>query len=163
MLTPAQQGILLICALDKLPFLGDYLNPELDVDGCCPDCCAQCGLVRDVDRAGQLDDIITEGPSFLWSQSAWWRKSKVDRVWLYAVWDCQFRPNCKTDEVFETYTLDHVAERFARAMLLTVPEAHQLLTARLTYEDELTTHVEQLYGVGDKVLNPQSATAVEIP
>lgn len=144
MLTVVQQATLLICALDKLPFLGDYLNEDdLFTDGCCPCCCAECGVVRDVEHSGNLDEFITRAPDFMWASSAWWRDGRVDRIWLYAVWDCQSRPHCETGKVEDTYSLDHIAERVARQLKLTVPEAYGLLEERLRYEEEISGDDEQ--------------------
>jgi len=138
MLTAAQQGTLVVATMDKLPWLGDYLNDDMGTeDGCCPDCCAPCGVVREIDQAGLLDTVVTWAPNHLWGDGTmWWRNGSVDRTWLYAIWDCQSRPHCKSEEVVDTYSLDHIAERFARQRRLTVPEAYRLLEERLRYEEE---------------------------
>lgn len=139
MLTAAQQGILVISVLGKLPTLGDYLNPNLKhvVDGCCPSCCPQCGVVQELDRSDTLDEVITWAPNDMWSSLLWWRNGRVDRTWLYSVWDCEARPRCgETEEYVENHTLDFVAERLARQIRITVPESYARIQNWLSYEDQ---------------------------
>lgn len=134
MLTAEDQGILLVCVLNRLPFLGDYLNPAVFAEGCCPDCCEECAVVWRTDRSGKLDEFIAFAPQELWADSAWWRNGQVDRVWLYAVWE----RHSDTDDDTGRRTLDDVVERYAREHRLTAPEAYRLLQDRLAYEDTLS-------------------------
>lgn len=90
-MSPAQQGILVISTLNEhLPTLSDFFEPDkwLDPAGCCPDCCAPCSVVRELDHEGKLDAIVTAAPKHLWDNHAWWKDSSVDRTWLYSVFSC---------------------------------------------------------------------------
>lgn len=137
MLTAAQQGILVVAALSKLPNLGDYINKDMRhvVDGCCPNCCAQCGVLQDLDRSDMLDEVITWAPNHMWHDMLWWRNGQVDRTWLYAVWDCQNQPRCDTDEFVDTQNLDYIAERLARQLQITAPESYARLQEVLRLEE----------------------------
>lgn len=136
MLTAAQQGILVVSALGMIPTLGEYLNPNVDVDGCCPHCCASCSVVQELDRSDTLDEVITWAPNDMWSSTLWWRNGRVDRTWLYSIWDCESQPRCGTDVRADNHTLDFVAERLARQLRITVPESYARLQNWLTYEDQ---------------------------
>lgn len=138
MLTASQQGIMVIDALNRLPTLDDYLNPDINsADGCCPKCCAPCGVLEDLDREGLLDSVVTWAPNFMWQLTSWWRKGEVDRVWLYAVWDCQGSPRCETDnDRTPQADIDVIAQRLARRTRVTAPEAYSRLQERLSFEEQ---------------------------
>lgn len=95
MLSATQQGILVLSSLNLLPHKLDLLDPATDVDGCCPDCCAPCHLLRELMRAGTLDEIVTWAPNHMWSDLDWWVNGRVDREWLDLVWGCQSEPRCE--------------------------------------------------------------------
>ncbi len=137
MLTPEQQAIMVIVALNHLPTLRDHLNPDLLAEGCCPDCCASCDVLRELDRTDLLNQVIEQAPADMQAERyAWARDGAVDIVWLYAVWDCTSRPKC-ADDTYPDFNLDYVAETTARQLDITVPTAYQLLEMRLAYEQAL--------------------------
>jgi hypothetical protein len=57
----------------------------IDDDGCCPDCCAPCGALRDLDATGRLDDAVRPYAE-QGCDLDWWAGGAVDRQWLHARW-----------------------------------------------------------------------------
>jgi len=90
LLTPEQQAVLVISSLNLLPHpddLTDYLAGKNDFGhGCCADCCAPCGILRDLRDAGTLDDIVRICPPHYWTGLTWWTPDGVDKNWLQACW-----------------------------------------------------------------------------
>lgn len=94
MLTTRQQGMLVCDALNRLPHPQDLAEKQPFVELCCPDCCAPCGLLRDLLDAGTLDEIVQLAPAHHWRDIAWATNGVVDEQWLRACWDCTSRPRC---------------------------------------------------------------------
>lgn len=85
---------------DQGMFICDALNSlwgQSQDEGCCPKCCAPCGVLQDLDRKGQLDSFVRQAPEHLWKTTFWFPNEVVDRVWLYASWGCQDNPPCEED------------------------------------------------------------------
>lgn len=98
MLTPEMQGMFVCDALNHLPHPEDVAEQNEFSRGCCPDCCAPCYALRELDQQGILDDVVLMAPEYLWVDIAWRKDGKVNREWLAAVWDCQSIPRCdRTD------------------------------------------------------------------
>lgn len=60
-----------------------------DGAGCCPDCCGQCGAIRDLNHQGTLDLLIAYAPGA--KMSGWFVDHPagwgVNREWLAKAWD----------------------------------------------------------------------------
>lgn len=136
MLSAAQQGVLIVSTLNKLPTLSDIVDPDLRqvVEGCCPNCCAPCGVVRQLHLSGDLDEVVTWAPNHMWRDVLWWRSGHVDRVWLYAIWDCTSRPRCDDGRFVDAFSVEAVCGRLSRQAGITVPQALGRLKDRLVYE-----------------------------
>lgn len=93
MLTLSQQAMLVCDALNRLPSAADLEHRTVEY-GCCPQCCAPCGLLCDLDRDDLLTKVVRQAPEHLWGEDvAWWIDGGVDRVWLRMVWSYVPCPN----------------------------------------------------------------------
>lgn len=140
-LTEKQQGILVISSLNMLPFLGDYLNPEINAEGCCPRCCAPCHVLWELDQHGRLDEVVLHAPGFMYCDNAWWHHSKVDRTWLYCLWASQDEHHTGNEGGHDDPL--SLTERLTDYLPLTKAEAQTLITTRLDYEDTLSRESDQ--------------------
>lgn len=94
MLSLQQQGVLVVVCLNMLPHPQDLAEGNAFARQCCPDCCAPCGLLRDLLDAGTLDQVVQLAPSHYWQDIAWADNGVVDKQWLRACWDCTSQPRC---------------------------------------------------------------------
>ena len=75
----------------------------VDDEGCCPECCAPCHALKDLDDEGVLDSVVRlwaeydDGTPTLTNHS-WWKEDKVDREWMYGQWHTG-QMNCSHDHV----------------------------------------------------------------
>lgn len=93
MLTLEQQGILVVCALGKLAWPGDIEAGR--ADRCCPACCAQCALLKELLEAGVLTTVVKQAPEHMWGDNLdWWKDGQVDADYLRANWACTSWPPC---------------------------------------------------------------------
>lgn len=70
----------LVCyALDQLWVQGED-------DGCCPQCCAPCSVLKELQDSGLLNALVRQAPEHLWLNAAWWINLMVDPEWLSAAW-----------------------------------------------------------------------------
>lgn len=100
---------MLVChALNQLPHPQELAEGQPWAEKCCPDCCAPCGLLRDLDDDGTLDTIVRKAPAGVWGDGwAWWSdEGGVDKDWLYASWGCTSQPKCLRAAMYER--LDHL-------------------------------------------------------
>lgn len=86
--TDAQAGILIVHQLNML-FCADQ-REDPDDRGCCADCCAPCGVIRDLLDAGTLRDAIADAPPHL--ADSW---VNLDENWLRRQWRCRDNPPCE--------------------------------------------------------------------
>ena len=81
-------GMLTHFALNQLWAASPEAIPgDLEQLGCCPDCCAPCGVLRELARSGDLDAWVRAWPDDL-SDIIWWDETTktVRRDWLAASW-----------------------------------------------------------------------------
>lgn len=98
-LTPQQQGVLVLAMLNKLPHPEDLSERRFLDNRCCPDCCAPCSIIRELERAGMLDEIVKLAPEFMWRDIAWMTdEGVVNKQWLYDCWGCQSNPPCSAQD-----------------------------------------------------------------
>lgn len=75
---------------------GTLVVHQLDTlyaEQCCPECCAPCGVVRDLLDRGDLNEVVMWAPTELWRDSHWWRNGLgVDPWWLNSRWLCSNYP-----------------------------------------------------------------------
>jgi hypothetical protein len=83
-------AILVVHQLNMLWYAAQ--NDDSDDRGCCADCCAPCGIVRDLLDVGVLPDVIGWAPEHL--TETW---QPLDEAWLRARWACRSRPPCGDD------------------------------------------------------------------
>lgn len=100
-LSPADQGLMVVFALNQLWGLSPECLPDHpDYEGCCDTCCAPCDLLRRLETAGELDGIVQLAEPHHWQSSAWWDDitKSVRRDWLHASWGCQSNPPCDRED-----------------------------------------------------------------
>ncbi len=86
-LTLQEQGTLLMVELNKLPDPDD-LSGNAD-RSCCPDCCASCGVLRDVLESGRINDLIRQSDIYDTDWSWQTPAGDVDEDHLRRVWWCE--------------------------------------------------------------------------
>src|ERR1700710_1764270 len=100
----ARTAAWLVCAT-----LGEHVwdgDCDEDDEGCCPECCAPCGAIRQLRDAGQLDDIL-RGTDFASGWSYWDDElDQVDRVMLDRVWRME---ECHSLVVLDVAEVEYVA------------------------------------------------------
>lgn len=84
-LSPAQQGTLVVCAINWLPHKNDLLERRVDF-GCCNGCCASCAILADLIDNNTIDEVIKLAPDHQYQRSDWWVDGKFDRTWADAWW-----------------------------------------------------------------------------
>ncbi len=93
MLTLAQQGSLIVFLLNRLHFPEDI--EEGIAASCCPDCCAECWLLRELLDAGQLTTVVKQAPQWMWHDGmAWMKDGEIDEAWVRGNWGCTSSPKC---------------------------------------------------------------------
>lgn len=87
MLDVYQQSVLVVDAINRLPHRDDLLDGKTE-DGCCPECCASCGILFDLAQDHLLDHIVLQAPVHF-RKADWWDRDGevVDRAWLDAAWN----------------------------------------------------------------------------
>lgn len=77
--------------------INDHAAGGVDEQGCCPDCCAPCGVTRDLLDDGDLDYHLRAGVSDIGGGWEWWNDETgtVDADWLRSRWKCQANPACE--------------------------------------------------------------------
>lgn len=72
------------------------------MEGCCPDCCAPCSVIRDLlNEPGELDYFLRFGVEEIGGGWTWWNDETgtVDADWLRSRWSCQSKPPCEDETV----------------------------------------------------------------
>ena len=79
LLKATRTAVLTVAALDIL-----YAQEE----GCCTYCCGMCWVLHDMNKKGDLDQVIQGAPLDFFDTSEWWddRRKMVNRAWLTAKW-----------------------------------------------------------------------------
>ena len=89
-------GIMLISNIN------DHCVVGVEDQGCCPDCCAPCGVTRDLFEhdEGQFNFLLRAGVREIGGGWSWWNDEEgtVDADWLRSRWKCQTHPVCEEDE-----------------------------------------------------------------
>lgn len=91
-------GVLVNFAVDQLWYNSPDSLDDDDHLGCCPVCCAPCGVLAALYRAGELDRWLALSPlkpekCFYWDAAA----GRLDRRWLLRSWRNCERLECHTE------------------------------------------------------------------
>jgi hypothetical protein len=102
-LTLPEQAIFVVDALSRLPHPDDLAEGADHVELCCPDCCAPCGVLRDLLESGRLDAVVAQAPPEMGIPGySWMRGGRVNTDWLRACWACVQQPPCSVEPDEET-------------------------------------------------------------
>jgi hypothetical protein len=102
--SPVQFATLVVCTINANPHKDDLLDPEMsEVDiGCCPRCCAGCGVLQELIESDDLDYLLrTIAPKKLGVKSHdWWDtdQDRFDLSWADAWWLLYPCPNEHKDD-----------------------------------------------------------------
>lgn len=94
-------GKLVHFAIDKLWHCVADEDPDGDFFGCCPRCCAPCGVLAELLESGELDAWVLGWPDQL-PGTSWWdaSRSQVDRDFLERAWSRADEMGCHSTLTF---------------------------------------------------------------